>query len=166
MQNSAYMKFLFLAVILLFTAPAFSQVSLIEGIKVNGIALGAKYSDVVRKLGKPTRDVTNKEMDECMGSHVRTLTYPGLKIELDDAGGGFTVFSFEVTSAKYDVSGVKIGAAADAIQKRFGTKRRTVEKSKTGATWYYEMSDESPGTSNFHFRGGKLVKIESTYTMC
>jgi hypothetical protein len=160
------MKFLILAAILLIAAPALAQVSLKEGLKVNDIALGTKYTDVVRKLGKPTRDVTNKKIDECMGSHVRTLTYPGLTIELDDGGVGFTVFSFEVTSAKYDVSGVRVGTAADAIQKRFGTKGRTVEKNKAELTWYYEMSDESPGSSNFRFRGGKLVKVVSTYMMC
>src|SRR5438270_9767487 len=87
------------------TVSVFSQTSIREGLKVNGVALGAKYADVIKKLGKPTRDVTNKKIDECIASHIRTLYYSGLKFELaDDEKKLYTVFSFEVTSVSWDVS--------------------------------------------------------------
>src|SRR5438270_8764232 len=97
---------------------AFSQSSLPDGLKVNGVGLGAKYAEVVRKLGKPARDITNKKMDECIGSKIRTLTYPGLKIQLDDSGTGYEVFFFEIISSKWDASGAKIGNAENSVQKR------------------------------------------------
>ena len=147
--------------------PGLSQNSIREGLKVNGVALGAKYAEVIKKLGKPTRDVTNPKMDECIGAHIRTINYPGLKLELSDDGNkAFTVFSFEVTSPNWNVSGANVGNEQAEIQKLFGMKGRTVQKEKAGPQWLYEMTDESPGSSNFFFKAGKVVKIQSGYEMC
>jgi len=162
------MKLLFpMIFIAALSVPGLSQNSIRGGLKVNGIALGAKYADVIKKLGKPTRDVTNRKMDECIGAHIRTINYPGLKLELSDEGNkSFTVFSFEVTLANWNVSGAKIGNAPADIQKLFGTKGRTIQKEMAGPLWLYEMTDESPGSSNFFFKAGKVVKIQSGYEMC
>ena len=146
---------------------AYAQSSLPEGPKVNGIGLGAKYADAVRTLGKPTRDITNRTVDECSGSRIRVLHYPGLKVELFDAvRNQYTVFAFEVTSPKWSVSGTKVGDTTAAVQRLFGTNGRTVEKEGAETVWYYEMSEAAPGSSNFHFRNGKLSKIYFGYTMC
>ena len=152
--------------LLVFSASAFAQSSLPDGLKVNGIGLGAKYAEVVRKLGKPTRDVTTRKADECTGFKIRTLTYPGLKIELDDPGGGYQVFFFEITSAKWNVSGATIGATTASTQKLFGTRGRTVENDKSGPSWSYAMPDDNPGVSSFYFSGGRLLKMISGYEMC
>jgi hypothetical protein len=149
--------------ILVFAISTFAQVSLLEGPKVNGLGLSATYKEVVAKFGKPTTDRIYK-VNECIGDRTRTLRYPGLMIEMDEQSGTFHVFSFEITSPKYDVSGVKIGDTPATVQRRFGTKKRTVEN--PGPLWYYEMPDENPGSTNFHFRRGKLVKIQATYMMC
>jgi hypothetical protein len=156
-----------LVLTLLASAAAFSQSTIRDGLKVNGLALGSTYAATVRKLGKPTRDVTRKA-DECTGSRTRTLTYPGLKVELieGDRRNDFTVFSFDVTSAKWDVSGVKIGDTPATIERLFGKTGRTIEKERTGPRWFYEMTDEAPGGTNFYFRNGKVVEISSTYEMC
>jgi hypothetical protein len=75
------------------------------------------------------------------------------------------VSSFEVTSAKYDVSGVKIGDTQVAVKRRFGT--RSSEETLSGQkAWYYEMAENNPGSSNFYFRGGKVSKIQAGYEMC
>ena len=156
------MKEFLLAVCLLLATSAISaQSSLPKGLNVNGVALGAKYDEVVKKLNKPTRDVTAKKIDECIGANIRTLFYPGLKLELADG----EVFAFEITSGSWNVSGVKIGDTSTQVQKLFGTRGRRVEKKPTLA-WYYDMSDDSPGSSNFFFRAGKVYKISSTFEMC
>ena len=162
------MKILFPLILLTTLAVSgLSQTSIKDGLNVNGVGLGAKYTDVVKKLGKPTRDVTNRKMDECIGAHIRTINYPGLKLELSDDGKRvFTVFSFEVTSTNWNVSGAKVGSEQADIQKLFGVKGRTVQKEKAGPLWLYEMTDESPGSSNFFFKAGKVVKIQSGYEMC
>ena len=162
------MKLLFpLFILAALSVPVLSQTSIRDGLKVNGVALGTKYSDVVKKLGKPTRDITNRKMDECIASRIRTLYYSGLKLELaDDEKKVYTVFSFEVTTANWNVSGAKIGDAQSEIQKLFGTTGRTVQKETAGPLWMYEMTNESPGSSNFFFKSGKLVRIQSGFEMC
>jgi hypothetical protein len=104
------------------------------------------------------------KMDECIGDRTRMLTYPGMTVELDEQNGSFHVYAFEITSPKYDVSGVKIGDAPATVQRRFGTTKRTVEN--PGPRWFYDMTDEAPGGTNFYFRRGKLVRIQATYMMC
>ena len=160
------MKLLLPILILLFAAPAFSQFPVTDGLQVDGVRLGAAYQAVIRKFGKPVRESTTKTVNECTGTHIRTVNYPGLKIELDDAAGGFKAFSFEITSDNHDVSGIKIGASTAAVQKRFGTRQRTVEKQKTGLVWFYTMTEDNPGGSTFYFQNGKLLKIQTTYEMC
>lgn len=153
--------------ILIFAASGFAQNSLPEGPKVNGLGLDAKYGDVIRKLGKPTRQVTTRYVDECTGSHTRTLYYPGLKVELSDSEKNvYKVFAVEVTTSKWDVSGSKVGDPSTRIEKLFGTRGRNSEKEGAETIWYYDMSEAAPGLSNFYFRNGKLTKIYFGYTMC
>jgi len=151
--------------ILLLTVSSFAQTSLLEGPKVNGLGLGTTYKQVIAKFGKPTADKINK-MNECIGDRTRKLTYPGMTVELDEQSGTFHVYAFEITSPIYDVSGAKIGDTTASVQKRFGVRGRTIENPKSGPLWFYEMSEEAPGSTNFYFRNGKLVRIQSTYMMC
>ena len=161
------MKKLLTLFLLVFAGSAYSQSSLPEGPKVNGIGLGAKYAEVVRKLGKPTREVTNRNVDECIGSRIRTLYYPGLKLEFfDETRNVYTVFSAEITSPKWQISGTKIGDASASVQKLFGTNGRTTAKEGAEVIWYYDMNEDAPGSSNFHFRNGRLIKVVFGYTMC
>lgn len=160
------MKALFPVAFFLFAASAFGQMSLADGLRVNGVGLGAEFRTVVGTFGKPVRESTSKKPDECTGSRIKTLNYPGLKIELDDAGDGFKVFAFEVTSASYEVTGVRVGDSPSTVGKRFGTRGRSVERRKAGPMWFYDMSQENPGGSTFYFSAGRVVKIQSTYQMC
>ncbi len=160
------MKTIAVLAALIFAIPAFSQTSLESGPKVNGLALGATRAEVIKKIGKPTRETKNKA-DECVGGTEMTLHYPGLKFSLwDDAHGKFSVGAFEVNSAKWDVSGARVGLSSSAIKKLFGT-RFTAETNSGKTIWYYDMDEEkSPGNTNFTFRNGRLVNIFSMWLMC
>jgi hypothetical protein len=153
-----------LAIILL-CVPAFAQANLNGGVKVNGLGLGAAYRAVVAKFGKPASETTRKG-DECVGGRTRTMKYPGLSFDLTDSDGkNFTVAWIEVTSPKWDVSGVKIGDTQAAVKNRFGT--RSSEETISGSrVWYFQMPDENPGSSNFYFKAGKVVKIQSGWELC
>ena len=164
------MKILLLFAVLSFTGTVFSQTSLEAGPKVNGLALGATREQVIKKLGKPTREIKGKA-DECVGGTEMTLHYPGLKFSLwDDSEkpGRFTLGMFEVTSGKWDVSGTRVGQASTEVKKMFGSKYTAETDPKTGKTiWYYDMDEEKgPGTTNFTFRNGKLASILSMWLMC
>ena len=139
-----------------------------QGPKVNGIGLGATRQEVIKKLGRPVRE-SRRNADECVGGTEMTLSYPGLKILLwDDAEDRrkFTVGQFEVTSAKWDVSGSRIGQTNAAVRKLFGP-RSSEERESGSLVWYYNMDENiSPGNTNFYFRGGKVVKIVSLWLMC
>lgn len=156
--------------LLLLAAPVFSQNSIVKGVKINGLGLGATYRDVIRKFGKPGSEKKRKA-DECVGGTEMTLNYPGLKFRLWDDHGNpkkFTVGWLEVTSARWDVSGARVGNKAASIKKLVGTRTSEEIDSDTGRrVWYYEMDENvGPGTTNFSFRGGKVVGIVSLWLMC
>ena len=155
------------ALLLLFSVEAFSQNKLSEGVKVNGLGLGATMKQVIAKFGKP---VTNKlnPRNECTGTRLRTMTYPGLSVEFDEGeGSSYTVYAFTITSPRYDVSGIRIGAAPAEVAKLFGTSGRSIENSRLGPSWYYSMDEEdSAGGTNFIFRRGKLFRIDTSYMIC
>ena len=156
---------LLLFVLVIFTVPAVAQRSLDNGAKVDGVALDASYKTIVAKFGKPLTEKTNK-MDECIGDRTRSVNYPGLHFDLVESTKVFKVFGFEVTSSKYLVSGIRVGAAKAEVEKAFGKRKRAIEKTKTGERWFYNMTDESPGSTTFDFKNGKLVKIIASYMMC
>jgi len=159
------MRTLFIFVLLVFSVSVFGQKAPTDGLKVNGVGLGAAYKSVVAKFGKPIKEKIQKG-DECVPDRRKILNYPGLMFELiENEGKNFTVISFEATSAKYDVSGVKVGDTQVAVSRRFG--KRTMEDTVSGQkVWYYEMTPDLPGNSNFFFRAGKITKIQSAYEMC
>ena len=159
------MRTLLLFALLGFSVSAFGQKAPTDGLKVNGVGLGAAYKSVIAKFGKAIKEKIQKG-DECVPDRRKILTYPGLTFELiENDNKNFTVVSFEVTSAKYDVSGVKVGETPLAVSRRFG--KRTMEDTIDGQkVWYYEMTPDMPGNSNFYFRGGKITKIQSGYEMC
>jgi len=164
------MKLFGLVLLFLFPATTLSQAPLDAGLKVNGLALGATREQVISKLGKPTREIKGG-MDECVGADRLTLQYPGLEFKLwDDSEkpGKFTVGMFEVTSAKWDASGARVGQASSAVKKMFGTRYTAAKDSQTGETvWDYAMDDDKgPGNTNFTIRNGKVVRIFSMWLMC
>ena len=153
---------LLFSVVLLFTVNAFSQFSSPE-IKVNGVGLGASYREVVRRLGKPSRDYT-VEADECVGGKSRYLVYHGLTVEMHPRSSNpmaFYVGRIEVSSARWNVSGVRIGASPASIRKKFGSSELRNGDKKGEKFLPYFIN--APGNLYFHFRRGMLVRIETFY---
>jgi hypothetical protein len=157
------LTFLF-AIILLFTVNAFTQFAAPE-IKVNGIGLGDSYRQVIRRLGKPLRDYT-VEADECVGGRSRFLVYKGLTVEMHPRHSDpkqFYVGQLEVTSARWNVSGVRIGTGTASIRKKFGPSE--FQKSEQKGEKFLPYYLNAPGNLHFYFRGARLVRIE-TYYIC
>jgi hypothetical protein len=155
---------LLFGVVLLFTVNAFSQFASPE-LKVNGVGLGASYREVVRRLGKPSRDYT-VEADECVGGKSRYLVYKGLTVEMHPRSSDPKVFyvgQIEITSSRWNVSGVRIGASPASIRKKFGPSELRNGDRKSEKVLLYFL--DAPGNLHFYFRRGKLVRIE-TYYIC
>ena len=163
------MKILLPLVVLLFALTAHAQQRPASTlVKINGVGLGASYAEVIKKIGKPSKDVTG-EGDECVGGKLRTLTYPGLVFEFhqeNDNPKKFYVGNFEVTSARWDVSGVKVGTASSVIKRKFGSPAINDGDRPGEKTWIYSLTEEDgPGHLNFDVRKGLVVRI-STFYIC
>ncbi len=154
---------------MILTVASNGQTSLKEGPKINGLGLGATRQQVVAKFGKPLAE-TKKKADECVGGTEVTLQYPGLKFRLwedVDEPRRFTVGWFEVRSAQWLVSGIRVGDSAAAVRKKFGMRTSQATEKRSGfTTWYYEMDEEAPGSTNFSFRNGKLFSVTAIWLMC
>jgi hypothetical protein len=158
------MKILLFSIVLLLSVNAFSQFSSPD-IKVNGVGLGASYREVVRKLGKPSRDYT-VEADECVGGKSRYLVYKGLTVEMHPRSSDpkeFYVGQIEVTSSKWDVSGVRIGVSLKSIRRKLGPSN--LRNSDKKGEKFLSYSPRATGNLYFYFRRGKLVRVE-TYYIC
>ena len=164
-------KFLFLVLLVFLTLPVFGQRKLTEiDLRVNGIGSGTSYSTVVRKLGKPTRRKTEKikASSACSNSaetHL-TLLYSGLEVTLlgDSRGRNLDVYSIEVTSKKWQASGVSIGANVKDVVTKFGEPNSKADI--LGETVLYYVTKENLGGVNFYFRNNKLVRVAMTETLC
>ncbi len=164
------MKIMPLILILFFAVAAFSQVSSKSGATVNGIGLGSTREQVIGKLGKPLSEA-KQDAGECVGGTEMTLKYPGLEVKLwEDVNDPkkFTVGFLEVTSGPWTVAGVKLGQTDNQIRRRFGRPNSQATDDETKLpVWYYEMDlEKGPGTTNFEFRNGKVVRIISLWMMC
>lgn len=140
-------------------------------LKFRGIGLDSTFAQVVKALGKPKLD--GKAMaEECVGGLEKDVEYDGAKFHFmnGDSKGGktFEVKSFEVTDAKFVVSGVKVGDPEALVRKMFGRKYTTDKDPDSGETiWHYAMNDrEGPGTTTFKFKNGKVTFIASDFQVC
>lgn len=160
-----------LALVLLATAVGFTQVNPAK-LKINGsIGLDSTYAQIVKAFGKPSKD-GKPNREECIGAREKTVEYAGLEFYMMDgdskSGKTFEVKSFGVTSAKWTVSGIKVGDTPAMVKAKLGSKY-TVEKrtDNGGLAWLYEMNDpDGPGTTTIIFKKGKVVEIDSAYQVC
>jgi hypothetical protein len=141
-------------------------------LKINSsIGLDSTYAQIVKSLGKPVKE-TKAVHEECAGGREKTVKYLGLELGLMDAaskdGKTFELVSFTVSSAKYTVSGIKVGDTEATVRAKFG-KKFTVDKdaAKNETSWTYEMSDnDGPGQTTITFKNGKVTSISSSLMMC
>ena len=80
----------------------------------------------------------------------------------------FEVKSFEITSAKYSVSGIKVGDTEYNVRRRLGTKFTKSDDPETGADiWTYEFPESGdPGSTSIYISRGKVIKITSAHQVC
>ncbi|MEP7076047.1 MAG: hypothetical protein ABI878_09560 [Acidobacteriota bacterium] len=159
------------ALILLASAISFAQVNPAK-LKINGsIGLDSTYAQIVKAFGKPAKD-GKPNSEECIGGREKKVEYAGLSFYMMDgdskSGKTFEVKSFFVTSAKWTVSGVRVGDTQATVKAKLGSKY-TVDKrtDNGGLAWHYEMDDDDgPRTTTIIFKNGKVVEIGSAYQVC
>jgi len=156
-------RFLFFVSLVLLTLPAVASAQRID-LEVKGIDVGASYQTVLRQLGKPLSRKNGGIVPCSDGSILLTLRYQGLKIELysDDEGKSFYVFTMEVTSPKWSLSGLNIGATLKDVQAKFVQTRKPTKESGLENLSYF-ITD---GYANFWFRNNKLVKVDWELNLC
>ena len=164
--------FIILSVLTVAAASAPAQALNPARLKINGaVGLDSTYAQIVKSLGKPVRE-TKAVNEECAGGREKSVKYAGLELGLMDAaskdGKTFELVSFEVTSAKYTVSGLKVGDTEATVRAKLG-KKFTVDKdaAKGETSWTYEMSEnDGPGQTTITFKKGKVNSISSALMMC
>jgi hypothetical protein len=167
MKRFLFLTLFFFAVLF----SAFGQEKLCEiDLRVKGVGSGTSYSTVVRKFGKPQRSKTpkfkaSKACSNSAETHL-TLYYSGLEITLlgDGRGSNLDVYSIQINSKRWIVSGISLGADIKEIERRFGTPDSKAEKN--GETIFYYVTKENLGVVNFYFRNSNLVKVLMTETLC
>ena len=159
------------ALILLASVITFAQVNPAK-LKINGsIGLDSTYAQIVKAFGKPARDGRARS-EGCIGAREKTVDYAGLSFYMMDgdskSGKTFEVKGFFVTSAKWTVSGVRIGDTQATVKAKLGSKYTVNRRTDNGGlAWQYEMSDtDGPGTSTIIFKKGKVVEMGSAYQVC
>ena len=132
-------------------------------LQVNGVGVATPYSIVLQKLGKPLSKKKGGTFP-CDNGEMLTLRYQGLIVKLIEAndGTGFIVGSVDVTSPKWSISGINVGASTKDVQTKFGQLEEKTKKSGL-ENLSYGMAE---GFANFYFRNNKLVKISWEFNIC
>ena len=164
--------FIPIAVLAFAAVQVFAQTVNTAKLKINGtIGFHSTYAQVVKAFGKPVKE-TKPMAEECAGGHEKSVKYAGLSLGFIDSisrnGKVLEVMSFDVSSPKFTVSGVKVGDSEAVVKRIFG-RRFTVETdaAKGEKKWYYEIGEaEGPGMTTITFKKGRVVNIGSSYTVC
>ena len=140
-------------------------------LKINGIGLDSTLAQVTTALGKPTKD-GKATKEGCIGGREKTVEFDGASFYFMDGDSKnrktFEVKGFTVTSAKYSVSGIKVGDTEHNVRRRLGTKFTKSDDPETGAdVWTYEFPESAdPGFTTIDLTRGKVTKISSAHHVC
>lgn len=139
----------------------------ILNLKVKDVEIGTKYSDVLKKLGKPSSKKKGKDFP-CDDGEILILKYKGLVLELlkNYEDNTFFVASTTVISDKWSVSdanvgSINVGASIKEVKEKFGDKEFYNEEG-FDILGYYNID----GYANFYFKDGKVVKIRWELNVC
>lgn len=164
--------FIPIAVLAFAAVQVFGQAVNTAKLKINGtVGLDSTYAQVVKAFGKPSKE-TKPMAEECTGGHEKSVEYAGLTFYFMDGSSRsrkvFEVMSFEVSSSKFTVSGVKVGDSEAVVKRIFGRKFTVDTDAETGEkNWYYEIGEaEGPGMTTITFKNGRVVNIHSAYMVC
>ena len=144
MKSTFRLAALFIA-LLIASSTAAAQTSNPAKLKFRGIGLDSTYAQVIKALGKPTKD--GPATDEgCIGGQEKEVEFEGVSFYLmnGDSKGGktFEVKSFEIKSPQFIASGVKVGDPQTLVRKTFGRKYTTDKDPDTGEMiWHFAMND-------------------------
>lgn len=125
-------------------------------LRIDGVGQGTTLKGVIGVLGQPLKSIKLPRND-CADARELKLEYEGLTLYLldDESGNGYRVYSFEVISPNWNVSGIRIGDRFERFEQTFG---RSVSGSYTTIT--YE------GWIGLETQDGKLVSIFVETTLC
>lgn len=123
-------------------------------ISVGGINIDSKHSQVVRAFGKPVKKKIESVEGDAWSQMI--LEYPGMTVSLvsDQDGRNFSVNWIEVTSPKWNVTGLKIGDPAEAVTQKFG--RPIVTEDGSGLSYSHVNND---GFVEFSIAHGRISAI-------
>ena len=154
-----------LGTVIVLAGACFGQLDPVR-LRFNGVGLGSTYGQVVKALGKPSRE-SRPVREECIGGREKSANYDGASLNFMDEGGKtFKLMAFEVTSPKYVVSGIKVGDSQLTVRRVLGTKFTSDTNEAEGkTTWAYEMPGDT-GSTMITFKKGKVVSIGSSYLVC
>jgi hypothetical protein len=155
---------LFLILFVLSALPLSTSAQATLDLKVKGVGVGTTYSTVLKKLGKPLLIKKGNNFPCDNEESMLTLQYSGLAIELIQDGNRryYFVAGMKVTSPKWVISGITIGANKEKVQKRFGRHNKLGKEEGLEYLNYY-VGD---GYGYFYFRNNKLIKIEWELNIC
>jgi hypothetical protein len=155
-----------LLLLLLFVFPAWSLSTSAQAtldLKVKGVGVSTTYSTVLKKLGKPLLIKKGNDFPCNNEEPMLTLRYSGLVIDLiQDDNKRYFVAGMNVTSRKWIVSGITIGANKKKVKKRFG-QYNALGKEQGLEYLNYFVGD---GYGYFYFRNKRLVKITWELNIC
>lgn len=140
-------------------------------LKVNGVGYDTTYASVVKIFGKAKKQKDTKEYStECMDKPAtfREMKYDGLEVGLlgDIRARRMKVHSIWIDSAKWNVSGVTVGASEADVIKKFGKPRLRVTNDEThDVTYEYDMA-RGYGTVTVYFNKNKITRIAMTEAIC
>jgi len=162
-----------LVLFVLAVTPLFGQSVNPAKLKINGVVgLDSTYAQVIKLFGRPRKE-TKPVTSECTGDRERSVEYNGLSFYFADGPGPskktFLVMSFDLTSPKYTVSGVKVGDTEAVVKSKFGNRYTVDTDTATGEkTWRYDISERNggPGGTTVTFKNGKVVSIGSGFLLC
>ncbi|MBK7709305.1 MAG: hypothetical protein IPN69_22100 [Acidobacteria bacterium] len=133
-------------------------------VKTKGVEVGTSKARVLGRIGKPLS--TRKGGEYPCAERSVDMRYGGLLLELlesqlDREKGRLFVARMTITSRKWSVSGIRIGASPLAVRLKFGPARWQNEARNRFLV--YAIGD---GSANFFFRRGRLFKIVSQLNVC
>ena len=140
----------------------FNSSAQIIDLKIKDVGIGTNYSEVLRKLGKPLSNQTDGTFP-CEDGKVITLNYSGLSLKIieDFDSKNFFVASVNLTSNKFSVSEINIGATVKEVKTKFGDVEIETEKGTDVLSYFID-----DGYAYFYFTNGKLRRVSWELNVC
>lgn len=140
-------------------------------LRIKGVGLGSSYALVLRQFGRPVSSKREKMDDDfgvCGPAYTSLLlSYKGAVVELsgDLRGRDFKVISLEITSPQLLITpGIKIGMTEQEARSKLGEPWQ--ERSESGLRILSYVTKGNDGGAGLHFRNGRLMKVDWSYTPC